>query len=71
MRTAFADHDHSLRALRDAADAAFVAELWRDAPFEMRGMHPSPSDKPVVHNRELLQRVYRGETLVRLQQVAG
>ncbi len=41
-------------------DAKFVP-LVADTPDDLRGMRLGKFDKPIIHNRKLLRRIYRGE----------
>jgi phenylpropionate dioxygenase-like ring-hydroxylating dioxygenase large terminal subunit len=42
-------------------DAKFVPIL-ADTPEDLRGMRLGKFDKPIIHNRKLMRRIYRGET---------
>ncbi|MBV9386875.1 MAG: Rieske 2Fe-2S domain-containing protein [Chroococcidiopsidaceae cyanobacterium CP_BM_ER_R8_30] len=42
-----------------AADASFIVNV-ADTPLELEGMHLGKFDKPVIHNRRLLQSIYYG-----------
>lgn len=41
-------------------DARFIA-MVADTPDDLRGMRLGRFDKPIIHNRKLLRRIYRGE----------
>lgn len=43
-----------------AADARFIVNV-ADTPLKLKGMHLGKFDKPVVHNRRLLQSIYFGK----------
>lgn len=46
------------KEIRD--DARFIP-IVADTPQDLRGMRLGKFDKPVIHNRKLLRRIYRGE----------